>query len=296
MATFNRLLGPWIGPGPGIDDYRDGPRPGTGDDGRLAEYLMFWCRAVYTHSHTGLDLPLLSTIAYVRGQPPLVGVFEDADHTMYVLVRGTYTLTDLWYGIWCWQVPNPPPGPSRVHAGFREVADLCMPALVAQVEQRQPAHIVFCGHSMGGVVGILLAQQLHLRGWDVSALSVGSPAFATPGTGTAYPFPVHTRLHVDDTVWRVHGPRVAHAGEVVYTESVRGSPHDMSTYFTTAALDCMRPDEEEVECLEKYTVWENTCSASSPSASTSPAPRTPSRAASTTPATWAGATISWWPP
>lgn len=211
-----------------------------------------WSYAIYTSSE--MKLPdhwsTICEIRYNPDQPPLICVVRSNHNIPFVIVRGTLTMQDVVTGGWSVPAPGHPPGPAYVHAGYKHVAELCLRQLVDALPD-ESGDIIFAGHSMGAVVGIILAQYLYVRGFSPIVYAYGIPRFSKDGT---YPFPIHTILCSEDQV--ALGklfPEFKHIGNIIITEGITEASHSVDSYYSSIYFDCQRTHDNIDEDINQYT-------------------------------------------
>lgn len=216
------------------------------------DLLRRWVYSVYSSSHE-VSLPSgfesRSTISYMDGQPPIISLVIDEYNTAYVLIRGTFTFHDVLVSTWDTRSPGLPPGPSGVHSGYLYVADTVFRRLFEQLEMLKPNDVVVAGHSMGAAVGILLSQQLWLRGYSPIVYSYGIPRFTNGDE--VYPFPINSIICSEDSVSLGNiFPKYRHVGRICLTSGVTNASHTIDSYYSSVFFDSNRSDDCTIEDME----------------------------------------------
>eukprot|EP00928_Gymnodinium_smaydae_P084476 TRINITY_DN6774_c0_g2_i2.p1 TRINITY_DN6774_c0_g2~~TRINITY_DN6774_c0_g2_i2.p1 ORF type:complete len:639 (+),score=117.36 TRINITY_DN6774_c0_g2_i2:133-2049(+) len=145
-----------------------------------------------SNAHAFIDMMALPSDSVICAQWRAQGPFRPAfvaarDHEMrwiVVAVRGTLSLKDILTDVAAKQVDFLD---GRAHEGFVHCADFLEERLVdvlsAELRQHPGYRIVFCGHSMGGAVGAMVAARLRkTKEWAQDCISFG---IGTPGVLSA---------------------------------------------------------------------------------------------------------------
>lgn len=193
-------------------------------------------------------------IGYDSDQPPLMCVMTDGFNIVYVICRGSLTLSDLIASTWDVNATGPPPGPHTIHSGYKYISELCLRELLICLDELSLDNVVISGHSLGAAVGILLAQQLWLRDYHPVVYAYGIPRFSK---GDEYPFPINTVICTDDSIsLGQYFTDYKHTGTVVFTEGVTHAAHTIDSYYSSLFFGAQRQGTLEVEDIDKYTLVE----------------------------------------
>ena len=220
------------------------------------DLLRRWVYSVYSKDDVVLPagFTLRKTISYRDDQPPLIAVVVDEYNTAFIIFRGTLTLHDLLVSTWDMHATGLPPGPETVHSGYKHVADNCFRAVLAElVSMPRPNNLVVVGHSLGASVGILVAQNLWLRGFDPIVYTYGAPRF-TSGE-EEYPFAINTVICSEDSIALGNlFPKYKHIGAITFTSGVSAAPHTIDSYYSSIFFDADRTDACKVEDLDNCMI------------------------------------------
>lgn len=112
------------------------------------------------------DFPESGMRVIFDGQP-------DSSDQQWVILRGTANLPNAYADLNFVERENHELD-IRVHRGFDEALQECLPWLIDKIDRNRPVYIT--GHSLGGSVAVLLAATLDQRGYkNVSAVTFGQP-------------------------------------------------------------------------------------------------------------------------
>lgn len=136
-------------------------------DGDVGRRLMRLRQIFAEHTRPALS-PLQYEICALCSPRRSPATLVRHDGILYVACRGTQTWEDKLADIHVTLVPSNTsellPGRGRVHAGFFDVfRDLAVPVLERIDELAGQDRVVFCGHSLGGAVALLLALAYALQ-------------------------------------------------------------------------------------------------------------------------------------
>jgi triacylglycerol lipase len=113
-----------------------------------------------------IDFPESGMRVVFDGQPA-------SGDRQWVVLRGTMNLPNVYADLNFVERENHELG-IRVHRGFDEALQECLPWVIDKIDRDRPVCIT--GHSLGGSVAVLLAAILDRRGYkDVSVVTFGQP-------------------------------------------------------------------------------------------------------------------------
>ena len=265
MPVVSRLFGNWH-----IDGFTDHPlwekrhpslmlslnRRGYDWDVSLlvVDMLRRWAYSVYSNIPPVMPkgFTVYCTIKYDENQPHLICIVLDEFNTAYVICRGTLTLNDIIISTWDVHAPGPPPGPEIIHSGYKHVAELCLREIVLALDNINPNDVVVTGHSLGAAVGILLAQQISIRGYQPIVYAYGIPRFVI---GSDYKFHINSVICSDDhiSLGKLFC-NYRHVGNITFTEGVSGLSHTIDSYYSSVFFGGQREITGDVEDLDVCTI------------------------------------------